>query len=228
MRKAVLFILIFLIILSYCAFASPRMCENAKNTWYSICATKMTESHCNTTDIDHDGNVDCIWDDNDKECVLITGDPVAGNPPECRASYKPPSLTTQFFTTIIAFAPFFTVLFIINLVFVAILFSLQKKKEVLLQEFVKKLLLIIALDIVTVIATFITFLVIGTFLNIFYYLGRFFWCLIIIPMLILWLFNYHFVRAYFLLEEKKTVIISTIFCIIKGYFYILQVLFFAS
>ena len=109
MRKTALFILIFLIILSYPAFAYP-LCGTAKNAWYYICATKMTESECNATDIDWDGNVDCIWDDTDKECTLITGDPIAGNPPECR--YEPPPLAIQFLT---AFAPFFTVLFMVDI-----------------------------------------------------------------------------------------------------------------
>ncbi|MCD6478737.1 MAG: hypothetical protein J7L44_02510 [Candidatus Diapherotrites archaeon] len=191
------------------------MCENARYVWYSLCATKMTESECNATDIDWDGNVDCIWDDTDKECTLITGDPIAGNPPECR--YEPPPLAIQFFT---AFAPFFAVLFIINLVFVAILFFLQKKKKVLLRESAKKLLLIIVLDIVAVIATFIALLVIGTFLDILYYLDQCFWCVITIPTLILWLFNYHFIRAHFPLERKKAVVISIIFCLIKAYYYL--------
>ena len=64
--------------------STPMQCENAKNTWYSLCSAKMVEGLCNSTDLDGDGTVDCQWDNTNKECILITGDPTAGNPPECR------------------------------------------------------------------------------------------------------------------------------------------------
>ena len=73
------------IVMSVMLGSGPRMrCQNATNTWYSICSAKMVKGLCEATDIDHDGIVDCKWDDTAQQCTLITGDPKAGNPPACR------------------------------------------------------------------------------------------------------------------------------------------------
>jgi uncharacterized protein (UPF0333 family) len=79
-------VFIAFIVMSIMLTSGPRMqCENARNTWYSLCTAKMVEGLCNNTDLDGDGTVDCTWDSTNKECTLISGDPVAGNPPECRS-----------------------------------------------------------------------------------------------------------------------------------------------
>jgi len=79
-------VFIAFIVLSIMLTTGPRMqCENAKSVWYDLCSAKMAKALCESTDIDHDGTMDCAWNDTNKECTLITGDPVAGNPPECRS-----------------------------------------------------------------------------------------------------------------------------------------------
>lgn len=208
---------------AFYSFSSSRYyskCENAKINWYALCATK-DKTECENTDIDGDGVIDCKWDSSENnKCNLITvpNGSFAGLPPECRKPYKSPPLIIELFVVFgRVFAPFIAVSYITNLVFVIVLFYLQKKREIKIREFMKKIFLIIGFDAVAIL---LSIFILPSVLKPF---GLSYYTILpastIFAICAFWLFNTLFVKVHFNLCGAKADIIIIVVSLAKTYIY---------